>query len=174
MKYLHYNNHGSSLIELLVILTLLSSSFYLALDYLQDLKANQQTKNIADRLESILIYSKNQAIFTNETVTLCSTTDGKTCDAQKSRKTKWQLNWLVTKDSTSIEESNNNNKILYLSINKARFIQISYNNSSEIKFNNMGRCLKPGTFSINYNDGSFSKNYEIVISSAGRIRQVKN
>jgi Tfp pilus assembly protein FimT len=167
---LHNKKYGSSLIEISIVLVLLSYTFYLAINYLQDLKANQKIQDLTSRLESLLIYSRNQAILTNKNIAVCSTIDGKTCytgDAKQAKE--WQLNWMVYEDIKNSDEDAKN--VLYLSFNKAKFIQVDYNRGAIITFNNIGRCLQAGTFNINYNDGDSTQSYTITVSTAGRIRQ---
>jgi Tfp pilus assembly protein FimT len=169
---LYNKKYGSSLIEISVVLVLLSYAFYLAISYLQDLKASQKIQNLTSRLESLLIYSRNQAILTNKNITVCSTLDGKTCYTGNSKQSKeWQLNWMVYEDIYNSDISKDADKVLYLSFNKVKFIQIDYNRGATITFNNMGRCIQAGTFTINYNDGTSIQSYTITVSTAGRIRQ---
>jgi Tfp pilus assembly protein FimT len=168
-----YNKkYGSSLIEISIILVLLSYTFYLAIDYLQDLKATQKVQGLTSKLESLLIYSRNQAILTNKNIAVCSTIDGKTCYTGDSKQANgWQLNWIVYEGIENSDTAEDAKKVLYLSFNKAKFIQIDYNRGATIVFNNMGRCLQAGTFTIKYNDDTSTQSYTITVSTAGRIRQ---
>lgn len=87
---------GFTLMELLLVASILGVLAMLGLPSLADMVARAETDSTAKLLQSALSLAKSEAIKRGETVSVCASNDGSDCSTDE-----WNSGWIVFVDSNS-------------------------------------------------------------------------
>ena len=90
MLYRNRAQRGVTLVELMVALTVLSVLLYIATPSFRDAGLPSQLRAVANNMVAATQIARSEAIKRNATVTLCVSSDGKTCGTGN-----WQQGWIV-------------------------------------------------------------------------------
>lgn len=90
MLYRNRAQRGVTLVELMVALTVLSVLLYIATPSFRDAGLPSQLRAVANNVVAATQIARSEAIKRNATVTLCVSSDGKTCGTGN-----WQQGWIV-------------------------------------------------------------------------------
>jgi type IV fimbrial biogenesis protein FimT len=91
------NNHGFTLIELIVTLAVVSIVLLTGIPALNQMTDNNRLVTQINSIAGSLALARSEAIKTATTVTLCVSTNGAACDGTAA--TNWENGWLVFTDS---------------------------------------------------------------------------
>jgi len=87
--------HGFTIVELMVTLTILSMLVYVAVPSFRDAGLPSQLRAIANGMVAASQVARSEAIKRNTTVQLCVSADGLTCGTGN-----WQQGWIVISGTT--------------------------------------------------------------------------
>lgn len=87
--------HGFTIVELMVTLTILSMLVYVAVPSFRDAGLPSQLRAIANGMVAASQVARSEAIKRNTTVQLCVSSDGATCGTGN-----WQQGWIVIAGTT--------------------------------------------------------------------------
>ncbi|MCK5385592.1 MAG: GspH/FimT family pseudopilin [Gammaproteobacteria bacterium] len=91
------NNHGFTLIELIVTLAVVSIVLVTGIPALTQMTDNNRLVTQINSIAGSLALARSEAIKSATTVTLCVSTNGTSCDGTDA--TNWENGWLVFTDS---------------------------------------------------------------------------
>ena len=97
---------GFTLIELVIVLTLISLLLILVVPGYQALIANSRTTSGVNQLIAAINYARSEAVKRRSIVTLCSSQNGQQCGGL------WRNGWLVFVDKTANGQITTSNNIL--------------------------------------------------------------
>ena len=92
---------GFTLLELLVVVSILGTLAMLGLPSLGDMLARAETDSSAKLLQSALSLAKSEAIKRGESVSVCASTDGNDCTTNA-----WSAGWVVFVDNNADANGN--------------------------------------------------------------------
>ena len=94
--HMNKNNHGFTLIELIVTLAVISIVLVTGIPALNQMTANNRLVTQINSIAGSLALARSEAIKATTTVTLCASTDGAACDGTAT--TEWENGWIVFTD----------------------------------------------------------------------------
>lgn len=158
-----------TLVELLIVVSILSIIVVLSLPDLRKLVHTHKVDVIHTELLSALGFTRSAAISRGKTITLCNKKPYvDECDRGNKS---WRYGWVVYSDDNENKQIDSGEEILLIYQNTQPSIFINFN-KSYIRYKNLGFASGyAGTFSVcNSNDTSISK--QVVVSFNGRVRTV--
>lgn len=96
MKRSNRFHNGFTLLELLVVVSILGTLAMLGLPSLEDMVARAETDSSSKSLQSALSLAKSEAIKRGESVSVCASNDGSDCATGQ-----WSTGWIVFVDSNA-------------------------------------------------------------------------
>ena len=154
---------GFTLPEMLVTLTIFVILITMTAPSMQSLVINQRVSSATQKIFTSIHLARSEAIKRQQTVSLCSTVDGVSCDQAN---TGWEQGWLIFTDSGADGILNDGDQILQVSEAENDQLIISWNRGFSVSFNSRGQADGAGTFEICAN----GEVRAIVISLTGRSR----
>lgn len=91
------NNHGLTLIELIVTLAVVSIVLVTGIPALNQMSSNNRVVAQINSISGSLALARSEAIKSATAVTLCVSTNGATCDGLAA--TEWEKGWIVFTDT---------------------------------------------------------------------------
>jgi len=88
------NNHGFTLIELIVTLAVVSILLLTGIPMLNQMTTSNRLVTQINSIAGSLAVARSESIKRGESITLCGSTDGATCDTSS-----WELGWIVFSDA---------------------------------------------------------------------------
>ena len=147
-----------SLIELLIVLTIITALFSLAPPYLNRLIERSHFALLQARLLNALYATKAMAVARNQTVLLCGSRDGAHCDGD------WNASWLiVTSDAQHVLQVFNGDHYK-VDVHFAA----NFESRQGVPFNAQGGSGKQGRFVLTLNN----HHAELILIESGRLRIV--
>ena len=98
--HMNKNNHGFTLIELIVTLAVVSILLLTGIPALNQMTNNNRLVTQINNIAGGLALARSESIKRGRSITLCGSTDGATCDTSN-----WESGWIIFSDA-------NNNAIL--------------------------------------------------------------
>lgn len=98
--HMNKNNHGFTLIELIVTLAVVSILLLTGIPMLNQMTTSNRLVTQINTIAGSLSLARSESIKRGDSITLCGSTDGATCDTSN-----WELGWIVFSDV-------NNNAVL--------------------------------------------------------------
>jgi len=95
MRYQNAGQRGFTLMELMVAIAVLAVLLLVAVPSFREAGLPSQLRAIANNMVAATQIARSEAIKRNATVTLCVSSDGKTCGAGN-----WQQGWIVMTSGT--------------------------------------------------------------------------
>lgn len=150
---------GFTLIELMIVLTFVSSALLLAVPVSQHLLTENRIANDVNRLLSALYLARSEAVRRGEVITFCKSVDQKNCGGQ------WNDGQIII---------NASGKVLYVYPQLSPLVELNWSGSfgfdDAIKFLPTGFAAQQGHFDYHLLQGNKSYLRRIVVNHAGRIR----
>lgn len=158
---------GFTLLELLLVLTLVAALLALGVPAYQHLIANERAATQVDQLVAAINFARSEAVKRNTIITLCKSKDGHHCQGE------WRDGWIVFVDSQATGTVGSQNDILrvYGALPaKDQLVWCASRSSNYLQINSFG--------GVHGQDGKFiyyAQNYSqgtraVVVSQTGRIR----
>ncbi|MFK5914760.1 MAG: GspH/FimT family pseudopilin [Woeseiaceae bacterium] len=88
------NNHGFTLIELIVTLAVVSVLLLTGIPMLNQMTTNNRLVTQINSIAGSLSLARSESIKRGSSITLCGSTDGATCDTSN-----WEAGWIVFADA---------------------------------------------------------------------------
>lgn len=101
MKHTNRFQKGFTLLELLVVVSILGTLAMLALPSMEDMLARAETDSSAKLLQTALSLAKSEAIKRGESVSVCASGDGSDCATDE-----WSTGWIVFVDNNADANGN--------------------------------------------------------------------
>ena len=159
-----YFSQGFTLPELLVALAVVTILITLSGPSLKSLIANQQVAATAQELYKSLLLARSEAVKRQQSVSLCSSTDGAACDEANSG---WHHGWLVFTDRDADGILDSEDALIRVSAKRSSLqMSIIWNRGFFLTFNSRGQTVTAGTFEI-CDDQEVRA---IILSMTGRAR----
>ena len=163
-------NKGFSLIELIIVLTVISILSAYAMPTFRQLRQNKAIESARNSLFVELQFARTKAIMSQSYIVVCPSVSNSACADDAN----WHKGWIVFIDKNHDKKYNNNDEILRIgNAMQPGVSAISSNYRKKIRFNGLG--FAPGTnLSINFCDergNDFAQ--AIIISNSGRVKQSK-
>lgn len=155
---------GFTLIELLVTLTLLAILLTLAVPAYKSLISNTHSTTQIDQLITAINFTHNEAVKRHNVITLCATSDQKTCSNN------WSAGWLVFIDKHASGHLDPGDEILriYAAIPKHHHLEWHALRNYLQMTPTGGTRHQNGHFTYYSDDKNIQQ--EIFVSQTGRIR----
>lgn len=152
---------GFSLIEVLIVLTLLSSLILLSLPTLFHLKEQQIHQQAASQLEQLIKLGREQALYQQNKVTLCPTANQTHCQ------TSWQLPLMLFLDQNQNNQRDHEEPMI-TTLTLPNSIQLAWNRGNHLSFYGAsGLAASNGTLS--FCTPQLSRQF--ILNRQGRLRQ---
>jgi len=163
-------NQGFTLIELIIVLSIVGVLSGYALPSFTQLSQNKKMDGVRNDLTVDLQFARNQAVMIQRNIIVCPSVTHNSC----ANDSNWHKGWIVFVDKNSDKEYNQNDELLHVgNATPKGMTVISSNHRKKIRFNGMG--FSPGTnLSINFCDkrgDNFAK--ALIVSNSGRVKQSK-
>lgn len=127
------NSHGFTLIEMMVVLTILAIFGSIAAPSFSSLVRSNRISGKTNNLSSAIRTAKSESIKQGKNFTLCASTDYEKC----SNSNEWNTGWIIFPDEENKKEPTKSSEIILIQKSFAENDQISSNNSS-ISINHEG------------------------------------
>ena len=144
--HMNKNNHGFTLIELIVTMAVVSIVLLTGIPALNQMTANNRLVTQINSIAGSLAIARSEAIKTGSAVTICASSDSATCDV-----TTWHSGWIVFTDQ------NKDNAI---------------NGSSDTRINIQGPLNGGTTLTLTLNDAGSGGIYQFLPDGSSRDRDV--
>ena len=162
-----YNILGMTIIELLVVMTIISISIGLAAPPLNELLIKNRVSAQISILGRVITVARTSAIYLNQVVTLCRSDNQKKCQG------KWQDGLILFTDTNKDRINNNNDRIL-VTINPFpkgdRIFWRAFQNKQYLQMTPRGYTrYQNGTFTYCPKEGlQYARG--IILNATGRLR----
>lgn len=171
MTVLRRVHSGFSLIELITILSIGAILSVIAIPSFVSFIQNNRLSGQTNTLVAALHFARSEAIKRGSPVTVCPSTNGKTCITGS-----WSNGWIVFTDDGITGTVDGGDTILRYDHHDTPSLSLTLNNANYITFSPMGFLLTNQTrihFSLCLNHRSGETGRQIIINNAGRISTTK-
>lgn len=158
---------GHSLIEIMMVLSIVAIGLGLAAPSFRDVAGNVRMSTAHNALMTALSQARSSAVMRGRTIGLCASLDGRQCNAG----TAWQGGWIIFEDSNRNERPDGNEPLIAVGQAQSGVAIASTNGRKELTFQPDGSS--PGsnvTFTLCDVRG-VSRASAIVVSNSGRARR---
>lgn len=90
------NNHGFTLIELIVTLAVVSIVLATGIPALNQMTSSNRLVSQINNIAASLALARSESIKRGQSITLCGSTDGSTCNTSS-----WETGWIIFSDSNN-------------------------------------------------------------------------
>lgn len=142
------NNHGFTLIELIVTLAVVSIVLATGIPALNQMSANNRVVAQINSISGSLALARSEAIKTATTVTLCVSTNGTSCDGAGA--TDWENGWIVFTDNNKDNAINGSSDTLIR-------IQDEFNGGTELT---LSLYDNTGIYQFSPDGTSYDRNFD--------------
>lgn len=161
-------NHGYTLIEVLVVISLMAIFMGLALAGYQEIIAKNNTATHLNQLVAAINFARNEAILRHEVITLCKSKNGKNCSGE------WKNGLIVFVDQQISGQVGVGDKILrvFSAVPNNSFLEwLGQRSNDYLQMDASGTTHgQAGTFYF-YPDKNNKKNVnKVIVSQTGRVR----
>ena len=168
---LHHKNHGYTLIELLITLSIISILAITVFPNFSALIAQERSTILTNRLASSLAFARSQAIIKQTTILTCQSNNGSECN----RSDNWHNGWIVFIDNNQNKQRDSEEKLLHIFAAANNGTQARFNGGFGIdhyvKYKPSGHAFPNGSFLIcNPNIGTGKA---LIMMRSGRLRLSK-
>ncbi len=164
------NTKGFTLIELIIVLSIISILSSYALPDFYEFKLKNQLESERNRLTGSLQLARSLSIMNQMTVIICPSISGNSCDNQSN----WHEGWIIFLDKNSNKQLDSEDTVIRHEDPMFKQITaLSSSHRSKIRYTNIG--FSPGTnLSINFCDPRGNeKAIALIVSNSGRVKQSK-
>ncbi len=166
-----FQNHGFTLVELLVTLAVASILALSVIPNLSALVAQERSTILTNTLAGALAYARSEAVTKQITVITCQSKNGSECN----RSENWHNGWIVFVDKNKNKQRDNDETLLRVYSAADNGTQLTFHGSSRIrhymKYKPTGQASPNGSFLIcNPNIGVGKA---LIMTHSGRLRLSK-
>ncbi|MCW8931965.1 MAG: GspH/FimT family protein [Gammaproteobacteria bacterium] len=162
------NNDGFSLIELIIVISIIGILFSSALPAFSKMLARNQQMTQLHTLFHHHQLARSEAIKSNQSVILCKSDDGQHCKS----KSKWSDGWIIFSDTDNNKKINNNEMVILIQPAVSGHLSLKYRgfgSHNYVRYFPDGHSSTNGTFTLcNQMGHQYAKS--IIISRTGRAR----
>lgn len=163
------NEHGLTLLELLMVLAIVSILFNYALPSLSKIIARSTNLTLSYQLINLVQYARTAAITKHQTVTLCGSSDGVICDGS------WSNKILVFLDIESNGQIDKNDLVLQVATTAPQngsLLWRSFRNKSYLQLLPTGTTyFQNGNFLYCPQNQDPHNAFTLILNTSGRLRQ---
>ncbi len=175
--YGYYFATGYSMVELLVVLTLLSVLASMAVPSMTAMINTQRSTSLGNALLASLNLARNEAIKRNSRTVLCKSADGLSCTNSGG----WQQGWIMFQDVNNNALLDAGEQVIHLqgaasqglsltgNTNVANYVSYSASGSAKL----VSGAFQAGTFRLCLDPVVVGDVRQIILSSTGRARSKK-
>ena len=143
-----YRQKGYSLIELMTTIAVASILITVALPGMQSFRLNSNMTGQVNELISVMHLARNTAITTNSRVTVCTSSNGDSCNAAG-----WDDGWIAFVDRDSDQFADDNETVLRVGSESENLSILSGQYPSFLMYRPNGRVMKD---TVSENSGRFT------------------
>jgi type IV fimbrial biogenesis protein FimT len=161
------NKKGFTLIELMIVISLVGILTSLALPSFETFLRKRQMIGSSDLLYTTLYWARSEAVKRNNTVTLCKSSDGVTCGGS------WSVGWLMFEDTDSDGDFDVGEVIITSGAPPSGYqlIWSPFGSKNYIRFYKNGMTSSHnGTFKLCPDDSDSRYASAVIVSKTARIR----
>lgn len=151
--------HGFTLIEMLVALSIAAILLAIAVPSYSSSQLNSQLRASANDLIGSINLARSEAIKRGTTVTVCASSDGETCGGA------WNEGWLVLREADALHEA-----VIFHSVSAIpagfRLTELSAN--ATLLFRSTGVDATPATFTLCRSSPSANQERVVSMDATGR------
>lgn len=167
-QYKPVKGKGFSLIELMIVLSIIGMASSIALPAFSAIVADMQIRNALNILHNTLKLARNEAVIRNKTVRICASDDGDRCNGKRNM----AAGWIVYVDESKQKYRTQKDQLVQVQ-GKLTGLDIRYNRATEVRFNRRGRIGLNGSITVCSNH-SETQPVRLVLIHSGRIRVTAN
>lgn len=159
---------GFTLIELIVVLTIASILLSIGIPSFYELSRRSQSDTQIENIRQLLLEARTKAIVNSHTVTICPSTDHKSCSLN------WQNSLMAFVDTNRNQLVDGNEAILKIQSLKSNYTLTwkAFGNKSYLTYSAMGTINhNNGTLTLCPNDKKSHYGRRLIINKGGRVRK---
>jgi type IV fimbrial biogenesis protein FimT len=166
-------SQGFTFIELIIAMSILFITTTMAIPAMTSTLSNTRQNGEISLLMSQLQLARTEAIFKNQTIIMCKSSNKSHCKTNIT----WDQGWVIFNDKNNNQQRDDNEEIIFAQdkiIHVAKILYHSFAGSSDyVRFYSRGYSHTNGTFTICH---PLSKNSTkiVVLSRTGRVRLVES
>jgi len=165
------NAKGFTLIELMVVISIIAILASLAVPSFADMIRRQKSSGEANVLFSLVYLARSEAIKRNSIVTICKSLDANQCGGT------WSDGWIVFQDNDKDGSRDAGETLISSGVmgNEYQLSWSAFGSNNYIRFTQNGLTLSQnGTFVLCPNDNDVKYARAVVISKTARVRLPKD
>ena len=165
---------GFSLIESMIVITILSLLFSAAIPSLTGLISKSKISKTSNELFHSLSLARSYAITRNQKVHVCAlnSINPLQCDTQRDFNSNWSLGWMVFADSNNNNDFDSEDIVIRSSTN-SNGTNIVFNQRGRLRFFPDGRARSAGFYLCSNNHDS-NRHIKLLYSGRARTTQIEN
>lgn len=179
--HMNKNIQGFTLIELIVTLAVVSILLLTGIPMLNQMTTSNRLVTQINNIAGSLAVARSESIKRGESITLCGSTDGATCDTSS-----WELGWIVFSDADNNAVLNSTTESMIKIVapfSGGSTLRLSQSDSSSvIRYRSDGALrdlnadatrIDKGTFTLCDNEATVNKAKAININPLGRVSRAE-
>ena len=180
--HMNKNNHGFTLIELIVTLAVVSILLLTGIPMLNQMTTSNRLVTQINSIAGSLSVARSESIKRGESITLCGSTDGSTCDTSN-----WESGWIVFTDADNNAVLNSATELMLKIVDQfsgGTTLRLSQSDSASIMRYRSDGSLRDqnsdatrtdkGTFTLCDSSASVTKAKAINVNPLGRVSRAED
>ena len=180
--HMNKNNHGFTLIELIVTLAVVSILLLTGIPMLNQMTTSNRLVTQINSIAGSLSVARSESIKRGESITLCGSTDGATCDTSN-----WESGWIVFTDADNNAVLNSATESMLKIVDQfsgGTTLRLSQSDSASIMRYRSDGSLRDqnsdatrtdkGTFTLCDSSASVTKAKAINVNPLGRVSRAED
>ena len=180
--HMNKNNHGFTLIELIVTLAVVSILLLTGIPMLNQMTTSNRLVTQINSIAGSLSVARSESIKRGESITLCGSTDGATCDTSN-----WESGWIVFTDADNNAVLNSATESMLKIVDQfsgGSTLRLSQSDSASIMRYRSDGSLRDqnsdatrtdkGTFTLCDSSASVTKAKAINVNPLGRVSRAED